>query len=522
VLRADDVGVALTDGRPILGPASLEVAPGTLTALVGPSGSGKTTFLRTLAGIALPTSGTVTLDGDPATRRVEDLGYVPQRETVHARLTVREALHYAATLRLDAGEDIAARTEEVLGELDLREQADTFVGNLSGGERRRAACGLELVGNPRVLLLDEPTSGLDPVLERRLMLLFRRLADHGRAVVVATHATASLDLCDTVAVMSRGELTLAGSPEDAIAALRRAAGGDREPDPLDEDPSAGSAPRLGLGKRPFTLELRALTGRYSRTLGRDRRTLTVLLAQAPIIGMLIALLFDPRSFDRAGAEPANAVQLVFMIMTGAIWLGITAACREIVKERGIIEREFDVGLRSDAYVLSKALVLFALAAAQVTLMTAVVLILQPLGTSAGATLTLLGLAILVAWVSVALGLAVSAVARSVDQAAGVVPLVLIPQLVFAGALIPLQRMPRVAEALAQLTYSRWAYAGMGSAIDLDDRLAAKPATNTALGFGRSFFASSPGVGAAALGCFVVILLAVTATSLQWRAPADEQ
>lgn len=519
MLRAEGVEMVLPDGRRILGPVSLEVRPGTLTALVGPSGSGKTTLLRAMAGITLPTGGEVTLDEDPASRRVEDLGYVPQRETVHARLTVQEALRYAAIMRLDAGDDVEARTAQVLAELDLVEQAGTRVGDLSGGERRRVACGLELVGRPRVLLLDEPTSGLDPVLERRLMLMFRRLADHGRAVVVATHATASLDLCDTVAVMSRGSLSVTDDADDAMAALRRAAGGDVLDAP--DAPAAVDPPRLGIGKRSFGVEFRVLTERYARTLVRDRRTLWTLLLQAPVIGMLIILLFDPGAFRRPGGEPASAVQLIFLVMTGAIWLGITAACREIIKERGIIEREFDVGLRSDAYVLAKAVVLFALSTVEVLLMLAVVLVLQPLDVDAAAVLALVGLAILVAWVSVALGLVVSALARSVDQASGVVPLVLLPQLLFAGAIIPLARMPGVAEGLAQLTYSRWAYAGMGSAIDLDARLAAKSGAAEALGFSRGFFAITPLTGAAALACFLLILLAATATLLQYRAPTDD-
>lgn len=517
MLRADAVETVLPTGRKILGPASLEVAAGSFTALVGPSGSGKTTFLRLLAGITLPTSGDVTLDGDPAARRVEDLGYVPQRETVHSLLTVREAIGYAATLRLDAGENIDARTAQVLRELDLVDQADTYVGDLSGGERRRAACGMELVGRPRVLLLDEPTSGLDPVLERRLMLMFRALADQGRAVVVSTHATASLDLCDTVAVMSRGELSVTGDADEALDALRRAAGDEPA---VAEEAARVDPPRLGIGRRPFGTELRVLTERYARTLTRDRRTLRVLLGQAPVIGMLIVLLFQRGAFERPGGEPANAVQLVFLAMTGAIWLGITASCREIVKERGIIEREFDVGLRSDAYVLAKALVLMALSTVQVVVMMIVIVALQPLDAGPGGALALIGLAVLTSWVSVGVGLVVSAIARTVDQAAGVVPLVLIPQLLFAGAVIPTARMPGVASALAQLTYGRWAYAGMGSTINLDARLVAKPGTSEALGFGRSFFAITPLTGAAALACFLLIMLAVTATALQYRPAPD--
>lgn len=529
VLRAKDVAVTLPDGRHILEPTSLAVTPGTFVALLGPSGSGKTTLLRAMAGVVDPTDGEVTLGGDPVAERVEDLGYVPQRETVHDRLTVREALRYAALLRSDAGTDVEAVLEDVLVELDLVEQAQTPIRNLSGGERRRTACGLELVGRPGVLLLDEPTSGLDPVLERRLMLMFRRLADQGRAVVVVTHATASLDLCDAVVVLEPGgRVALTGTPADAHRHLREIA---READLRHEaraaaaGPGAGhhaATPHHGTGRpsRPLRTELRLLTERYAKTLLRDRRTLGVLLAQAPIIGLLIAILFEPGVLDHPDDEVGNSAMLVFLVMTGAIWLGVTSACREVVKERGILEREFDVGLRLDAYVIAKAVVLFAFSAVQVVLMLLVVLVLQPPDEGAGAVLALLGLAVLVSWVSVAMGLAVSTVARTVDQAAGVVPLLLIPQLLFSGALVPLERMPPGVAGLAELTYGRWAYAGMGSSIDLDERLAADSDSAAALGFGRDFFALSPGTSAAVLAGIGLLLLLLATTLLTRRAPVD--
>src|SRR6202035_596879 len=123
---------------------------------MGPNGSGKSTLLRTLAGITTPTAGTATWDQQPTETAAHALGYVRQRESVHELLTTREALRYAAALRLDGTADIGSRVESVLDELDLAAQADTLIRSLSGGERRRAACGLELVGDPPVLLLDEP------------------------------------------------------------------------------------------------------------------------------------------------------------------------------------------------------------------------------------------------------------------------------------------------------------------------------------------------------------------------------
>ena len=118
-------------------------------------------------------------------------------------------------------EEHAAAVDDVLDELRLTDHRDTPIDRLSGGQRKRVACGVELIGKPTMLLLDEPTSGLDPALERRLMLTFRRLADSGRGIVVVTHATSSLSLCDTVAVMGQGgHLLFAGSPRRASSTSR--------------------------------------------------------------------------------------------------------------------------------------------------------------------------------------------------------------------------------------------------------------------------------------------------------------
>ena len=96
-----------------------------------------------------------------------------------------------------------------------------MVGKLSGGQRKRVACGVELIGKPMMLLLDEPTSGLDPALERRLMLTLRRLADSGRGIVCVTHATSSLSLCDTVVVMGPGGFVLSRARPSRASSISR-------------------------------------------------------------------------------------------------------------------------------------------------------------------------------------------------------------------------------------------------------------------------------------------------------------
>jgi ABC-type multidrug transport system ATPase subunit len=537
VLAAHEVEVRVPGGARILGPVSLEVAPGSLVALMGPNGSGKSTLLRVLAGIAEPTAGGATWDQQPTASAVQALGYVPQRESVHDRLTTREALRYAAYLRLAGSADIGARVETVLDELGLVAQADTLIRSLSGGERRRAACGLELVGDPPVLLLDEPTSGLDEVLERRLMQLFRRLAGRGRAVLVATHATTSLDLCDEVIVLQDGRTAYRGGSSGARAHVtavaeeqraasdsapavvtdRKAAGGSMgAPEQAIRSSAVGSAP-MALS-RSFRLELRVLAGRYLRTLVRDRRTLAVQVLQAPVIGLLIAIVFHSGALA-AGASPIAAVELVFLVMTGAIWLGVASAVREVVKERGLVEREFDVGVRLDAYVLAKALVLFALNFVQVLLLTIVVLALRPLGIGSAGALELLAIAVLTAWASSGMGLAVSCAARTVDRAAGAVPLLLMPQLLLAGGLIPLAQMPGFVAAIANLAYARWSYAGLGSAARIGARLATSDSSGI-LGFNNGFFALTPASAAGILAAFTVVELLVAVLLLMRRPAVD--
>ena len=537
MLSARDVEVRVPTGVRILGPVSLDVAPGSLVALMGPNGSGKSTLLRVLAGIARPSAGSATWDEEPTTSAVHALGYVPQRESIHDRLTTREALRYAASLRLDGRTDIGNRVDTVLHELGLAGQADTLIRSLSGGERRRAACGLELVGDPPVLLLDEPTSGLDEVLERRLMQLLRRLAGHHRAVLVATHATTSLDLCDEVIVLQGGQTAYRGGAPGARALVSAVAGEPRagsDPAPADVgDVEVGGGPRGDSGQasqssvaptpplalsRTFLFEVRVLAGRYLRTLARDRRTLAVLVLQAPVIGLLIAVVFHSGALA-AGASPIGAVELIFLVMTGAIWLGLASAVREVVKERGLVEREFDVGIRLDAYVLAKALVLFMLNFVQVLLLVQVVQILRPLGISSSGRLELFAIAVLTAWASAGMGLAVSCAARTVDQAAGAVPLLLMPQLLLAGGLIPLAQMPRIMSAIADITFSRWSYAGLGSAARIGARLAGSDSSGI-LGFDTGFFALTPATAAGILAAFIVIELLASVLLLMRRPSVD--
>jgi ABC-type multidrug transport system ATPase subunit/pSer/pThr/pTyr-binding forkhead associated (FHA) protein/ABC-type multidrug transport system permease subunit len=530
--RLTAAGVAVEVGdRRILQPTYLSVAPGEFVALIGASGSGKTTLLKCLAGVKDPNSGEVLVGSDPVDLRLTEVGYVPQADVLHDRLTVRETLMYTAKLRLPSDTSRAeceVAVDEVLEELRLIEHARTFVGRLSGGQRKRLSCGVELIGKPTTVLLDEPTSGLDPPLERRLMSTLRRLSDGGRGIVVVTHATSSLALCDTVAVMGEGgHLLFSGSPRECLEQF--GVGnydeiyGAAELTEPSVPPPASPAGRKKRGAdlshlvgRSLFRQSATLIGRYAHTLGRDRRTVGALLGQAPLIGLLLAVLYPHDVLALPDSSPTRSAQFMFLLVTAALWLGLIDSCREIVRERAIILRELAVGVRLDAQIIAKVVVLFAIAAMQCVLLLAVVVALRPFHVSAGNIAEVLGLLICTSWAMVGVGLLVSTVARSVDQATSVIPLLLIPQLLFGGALVALDRMGAVIKVISDITVSRWAFAGVGSAIDMNSRLAEEPKAARLSGYGSVFFSLQPAIAALVLIGFAAAALLGSALLLARR------
>lgn len=212
-------------GNTILHGISLGLHRGELGVLLGPSGSGKSTLFKALMGLWPLQSGQVLLEGTPLgnvepARLTRTIGAVPQDDIVHLDLRLRRALEYSARLRLPPGtseEALQAAVDRVLAALELTERAQVRIRNLSGGQRKRASMGVELLLAPPVLLLDEPTSGLDPELEANTMRLLRRLAGEGRGVLTTTHATASLDQAHFTVVVVKGRLAWAGPPGDMLA-----------------------------------------------------------------------------------------------------------------------------------------------------------------------------------------------------------------------------------------------------------------------------------------------------------------
>lgn len=209
--------------RKLLDDITLVVNPGEFVSLLGPSGSGKSTLMDCLNGRRRATGGQVLANGEDFYRHFDSfrqsLGYVPQRDIVHAGLTVGRALYYTARLRLPDADphELKARIEGVLDEMELQPHRETLIGNLSGGQIKRVSLGAELLSQPALLYIDEATSGLDAGTEARMMRLFRRLADDGRSVVCITHNVDNVEQCHLALILARGKLIFYGPPAEAPA-----------------------------------------------------------------------------------------------------------------------------------------------------------------------------------------------------------------------------------------------------------------------------------------------------------------
>lgn len=605
-LRIDARGLSRTvarggQRRTILNDVSLSIAPREFVALVGGSGTGKSTLMKALCGYVPADAGTLLVNGDDFYRNFDAyrtvLGYVPQDDILHRALPVERALGYAARLRLPADtaeSEVDASITRVLEAVEMTPHRDKLVENLSGGQRKRVSIGAELLADPSLFFLDEPTSGLDPGLEKKMMYTLRRLADSGRTVLLVTHATANINVCDHVVFMAAGRMVYFGPPAEALGFFGVTSGdfadiytkieGPADPQgPIVQrdlgqeyaewqNAHRGAAPpalaelwelkyrrspqyqryvadRLAEGPagpvaqaaqaqqtKPKVSPLRQLgilTRRYLDLTLQDRRNLLILLLQAPIIALLLLLV--ARGDALTGVQAADLIprgeakKVLFMLATVSVWFGIINAAREITKELPIFQRERLVNLRIGPYLLSKVIVLSLLVFVQTLVLLGLLalkvgfpgdtgLLLPPL-LETFATLLLTALA------GMSLGLVISAASESGDRAISIVPLALIPQILFAGLIFTIEG---AATPLSWLTISRWSMDALGTSLDLnslcnlpntDDRGSVPPGCTP--GFLESEAAFTHDLGHllsrwAALAIYTLVCLAITAWLLRRR------
>ena len=469
----------------ILHGATLEILPRELVCIIGSSGSGKSTLMNILAGRVTPSAGAVMLNGSDLHKGFEalkqDIAFVPQQDVLHEQLTLRQALDYAAQLRLPVDTSAEQRrivVETAAANVDLAERLDTKISMLSGGQKKRASLASEILNRPSLLFLDEVTSGLDESTDWEIMKLLRRLADEGMTVVVVTHTLANIgEFCHKIVCMGRGgHTTFVGAPAKALdffgverlgqmfnridaegAVVWRNRFEEIAPETMVLPPSRASGGVMAVPQAPresalvvarrIMRQLMILTHRNTDLLLADRQTLTMAAVQSVVIGGLIGYAFG--SFGQ-GPDSINAkIALLFLLGLTAIWLGCNGGSKEIVGELVIYKRERDINLSTVAFVASKFLVTLVFTIIQVIivfLLTALLAEELP-----GGFLRQLGIVLTGALAGTTIGLLVSSLCNTRDQATTLVPLVLVPQIILARILVP--HLPTMAEFVAKLAVS---------------------------------------------------------------------
>jgi ABC-type multidrug transport system ATPase subunit/predicted component of type VI protein secretion system len=504
-LEVHGITWTIEGNKTLLNNISVAARPGTLTAVIGPSGAGKSTFARLVAGYTQPTTGTVTFEGHNIHGEYASLrsriGMVPQDDVVHGQLTVRQALMYAAELRLPPDTTKADREQvvmQVLEELEMIQHLDTRVDKLSGGQRKRASVALELLTGPSLLILDEPTSGLDPALDRQVMTMLRQLADAGRVVLVVTHSLSYLDVCDQVLLLAPGGMTaFYGSPSqigasmgttnwadifssvagDPDAAHRRFVDqhGPPPPPPPAEKPADLGAPTKTSLRRQFS----TIARRQMRLIVSDRGYF-IFLAFLPFIMGVLSLSVPgdvgfgvPVPAIKGGEAPNEPGQILVLLNVGAIFMGTALTIRALIGERAIFLREQAVGLSTTAYMFAKVVVFAGFALLQSAIVVGINVWGKKWGPGAVTSGAVIPNRTLELYVDVAAccvaaamtGLALSALAKSNEQIMPLLVIAIMSQLVFQGGMIPVTGRILL-DQLSWITPARWGFAATASTIDL--------------------------------------------------------
>ncbi len=519
---------------------NLVIEPQKFVAILGGSGSGKSTLMGALTGMRPATSGEILVNGRDFYKEYDSfrsmIGYVPQQDIVHESLTVKDVLTYSARLRMPddtSREEIEQRVEEVMISLDLGQHREVLVKNLSGGQRKRVSIGVELLTKPSLFFLDEPTSGLDPGLEKVMMELLRELTDQGRTIILVTHATFNIDMCDMVILLAEnGQLAFYGTPEEALsyfgardfAEIYKKISTQEPPQgwkkaymesPLSHghvksklthsSPSLPGKKRMEepIGRKVKTSSLRqwwTLTRRYAHIMVSDRKNTLLLFLQPLLIAALIVMVFSHSKpiFNYSDYETEELqvtedvvlsgqmeevmesnqgetrrrsfmINIILSMILSGIWLGMSNTVREIVKEMHIYMRERLINLQIAPYLLSKITVMSIVILFQTVIFVTIISYGLNLPNYWGNFAAFF----LIALASVLMGLSVSAISSDSNKATSAAPLLLIPQLILSGTLVPIEDIsPEFIKYIFYLAISKWGYELIGGAVvEVNSRVA---------------------------------------------------
>ena len=509
-----------------LRPLSIKAQSGDLIGIMGASGSGKSTLLNILNGSQQPTFGEVYLNGhsiygDDGISK-GSLGHIAQQDVLISELTVYENLKFSAELSLGRATELERleRVELTLRRLGLWEIRDLRVGSvmdktISGGQRKRLNIALELIREPAVLFVDEPTSGLSSRDSEHIMDILKELTLRGKIVFVVIHQPSSdiFKLFDRLLLLDVGGYPIyQDNPLECLAYLKQmsnqvqaseamcTACGTVNPEEIFDTIASCMVDEYGqltenrrvspeewndyynmiqeaaIGERKTT-ELEApqptvVPGWWEQFQTFWRRDVTAKrknkqyvwmnLLQAPALALILSVFTRYRSGEGEFVYrlSENLPQFLFISVIVSLFLGLSFSAEEIFRDRPTLRRERFLRLDWNAYLASKMSVMLGISAVQSLLFTAIAVAVLRIPTGVGMLfMTLFSLS---AFANV-LGLNLSSAMKSAKTIYIIIPLLIIPQIIFGGAIIRFDRFNPIftqvdrVPLIGNLMASRWGF-----------------------------------------------------------------
>lgn len=375
----------------------------------------------------------------------------------------------------------------------MEDQKNRVIRKLSGGQKKRVSIAEALLSNPQLLFLDEPTSGLDPGMDKSMMELLKNLSRNGATIILITHATSNIYLCDKVIFMGRGgKLCYFGNPVGMLDYFEEVELPDiynklsvgykvneivdkyenklkqtKEYSGMIESIKNENAKSSGTDENKSESKgvqhLSVLLSRYYKLITKDLISRYIILLQAPIMFLILMAVKKEDSFQTI----EGAKQILFTISCMIGLMGIINSFLEIIKEKEIARREFRLGVGVKEYLYSKLIVLNSIGILQVLIFSGLVFtfVELPKGGFSNKYFLFLSILLLTIISATSIGLLISAVVKSTDQATLLMPALIIVMLVFAGVLFDLSGFTNY---ISHVVISRWTIEGLGTILNINN------------------------------------------------------
>ena len=441
-----------------------ELPAGEILAIIGRSGQGKSSLLKMIQGINSCDKQSIVRIGGVDYRKNEirrRIAILPQDPPLRPELTVEETILDGARSSMDVRnfkQDALARLEKFCELFGLSGRKHNLVKTLSGGEMRRVALARELMGNPGLVILDEPLSGLDPYNSRILCTHLKQLAFLGHTIILTTHSYEALQIANKVLVLHQGEEAFFGTvqaaythfntndPQALLTSITQSKAAEFHESYKHEQKVRDSKYYFERTKLPrnFAYTVRITAKQWFRDKGR----IAALFVQPAIIGFLLSQIFSDQS---------SLWTVAFAIILCANWFALSLSIREIVQEKDILRDKFRRGVSALSTLTAKCTlpIIFTM------MQTAIVYAFISSRISPTPHLALIACVFAcIAIPATTVGLFTSTLAKNTSQANAFLPLLIIPQVALAGALVPLDQMQPIGRALSSVIWSRYNQASL--------------------------------------------------------------